>query len=226
VLSEALGDLLISAAAIALSPVPIVAAVVVLGGPRARTAGPALLAGWLLGLAAVTALVLVVFSNGDDPDSTTADAIHWVELAVGLLFLVLAARKWRSRPAADAPPAPPPAWMASVQDVAAGRALLLGAGLAAANPKNLALIVTAGGSISEAGLDAADTVLAGVVFVLLASATVLLPVVGSLVAPARAVRPLAAVRAFMDANGTTIVIVILLLLGAKLVGNGLGALWT
>jgi hypothetical protein len=39
-LNEAIGDLLPSALAIALSPIPIVAAVVVLGAPNARMAGP------------------------------------------------------------------------------------------------------------------------------------------------------------------------------------------
>ena len=43
----ALGSLLPSAVAIALSPIPIVAIVLVLGSPRARTSGPAFVLGWV-----------------------------------------------------------------------------------------------------------------------------------------------------------------------------------
>lgn len=57
-LDDAIGDLLPSALAVALSPIPIVAIVLVLGAPRARTAGPAFLLGWVAGLVAVAGAVL------------------------------------------------------------------------------------------------------------------------------------------------------------------------
>ena len=55
----AIGELLPSAIAVALCPIPIVAVVIVLGSGRARTAGPAFALGWIAGLAAVSALVVL-----------------------------------------------------------------------------------------------------------------------------------------------------------------------
>jgi hypothetical protein len=41
----------------------------------------------------------------------------------------------------------------------------------------------------------------------------------------RAARPLAAVKQFMSDNNAVIMMVVLLLLGAKLLGDGLAGLW-
>jgi len=53
-LNDVIGDLLPSAFAVALSPIPIVAVVLVLGAPTARTAGPAFALGWIGGLLPVS----------------------------------------------------------------------------------------------------------------------------------------------------------------------------
>ena len=104
------------------------------------------------------------------------------------------------------------------------RAAALGAALSGANPKNLALTLAASASISEAGLDRADTALAIVVYVALGSITVAGSVLLYLVSPRRAVRPLSAVGKFMSENSAVIMMVVLLLLGAKLLGDGLGGI--
>ena len=49
-LGEVIGDLLPSAVGVALSPVPIVAVILMLGTPRARTNGPMFAVGWVAGL--------------------------------------------------------------------------------------------------------------------------------------------------------------------------------
>jgi Sap, sulfolipid-1-addressing protein len=62
-LGEAIGDLLPAAVGVALSPVPIVAVILMLGTPRARTNGPAFAAGWVAGL--VTVGVTGLSAGGD-----------------------------------------------------------------------------------------------------------------------------------------------------------------
>lgn len=47
-LQEAIGSVLSFAVVVAISPIPIVGVVLMLGTPRARSNGPAFLAGWLL----------------------------------------------------------------------------------------------------------------------------------------------------------------------------------
>jgi threonine/homoserine/homoserine lactone efflux protein len=221
VLSDAIGDLLPSAFAVALSPIPIVAVVLVLGAPRARAAGPAFALGWVAGLVAVSVVVVLVLGGGSDEQDT---GINWLKVAIGILFWVMAAKQWQKRPKAGEDPAMP-SWMTSIDSASPPRAAVIGAALSGANPKNLALTLAASASIAEAGLNTADTAIAIVVFVALGSVTVAGLVLFYLVDADRAARPLGAVKQFMSDNNAVIMMVVLLLLGAKLLGDGLAAIW-
>ena len=223
VLSDAVGDFLPSAIAVALSPIPIVAVVVVLGAPRARTAGPAFALGWIAGLLAVSVVVVLLVGGGSDPDSDDP-GLNWLKIGIGIAFLLMAAKQWTKRPKPGQEPETP-SWMATIDSATPGRAALLGAALSGANPKNLALTLAAAASIAEAGLDDADTAIAVAVFTALGSMTVAGSVLFYLVAGDRAARPLAAVKQFMTANNAVIMMVVLLLLGAKLLGDGLADVW-
>ncbi len=117
-----------------------------------------------------------------------------------------------------------PEWMDSIASITAPKAAALGTALSAANPKNLALTLAASASISEAGLDRTDTTLAILIYVALGSITVAGSVFLYFLSPERAARPLAAVGRFMSENSTVIMMVVLLLLGAKLLGDGLGGI--
>lgn len=221
--SDAIGGLLPSAFAVALSPIPIVAVVLVLGGPRARTAGPAFAFGWIAGLLSVSVIVVLLVGSADDPDSDDP-GLNWLKLALGVLFLLMAARQWAKRPKPGEEP-DAPSWMATIDAATAPRAVLLGAALSGANPKNLALTLAASASIAEAGLDRADTAIAVAVFIALGSVTVAGSVLFYLLDADRAARPLAAVKQFMSDNNAVIMMVVLLLLGAKLLGDGLADVW-
>jgi threonine/homoserine/homoserine lactone efflux protein len=223
VLGDAIGNLLPSALAVALTPIPIVAVVLVLGAPNARTAGPSFAAGWIAGLVFVSIVVVLLVGTGDDPDSDDP-GLNWFKVAIGVLFLLMAARQWTKRPAQGEEP-PTPGWMTGIEGATPRKALLLGATFAGANPKNLALTVAASASIAEAGLDHADQAIAVVVFIALASVTVAGPVLFSLLDADRAARPLAAVKQFMADNDAVIKMVVLLLLGAAILGDGLGDVW-
>ena len=82
-LNQAIGDLLPAAAAVALSPIPIVAVVLVLDSPRARVNGPAFAPGWVAGLAVVSVLVVLVAGEASDPDSDVAAGVNWVVAGIG-----------------------------------------------------------------------------------------------------------------------------------------------
>jgi len=222
VLDDAIGGLLPAAVAVALSPIPIVAVVVVLGAPRARTAGPAFALGWIAGLLAVSVVVVLLVGSASDPDSDDP-GVNWLKLGIGIVFLLMAAKQWTKRPRPGREPEVP-GWMATIDSATPPRAALLGMALSGANPKNLALTLTAAASIAEAGLDTTDTAIAVAVFTALGSITVAGSVLFYLVDADRAARPLAAVKQFMSDNNAVIMMVVLLLLGAKLLGDGLAVL--
>ncbi|WP_426571541.1 GAP family protein [Aquihabitans sp. McL0605] len=219
-LIQAIGQLLPAAVAVALSPIPIIAIVLMLGTPKARTNGPAFAVGWVAGLVVVMAVVLVV-AGGSDTSSTASDTVNWFQVAVGVLFLVMAAKQWRGRPK-KGEVAEMPSWMATVDKIEPGKALLLGAALSAANPKNLALTASAAAAIAQAGLSDGDTVLAALAFVIIGSITVAGSVVFYLVDTDKASVALASVKDFMTEHNAVIMMVILLLLGVKILGQGLG----
>lgn len=222
-LNDAIGDLLPSAIAVALSPIPIVAVVVVLGAPRARTAGPAFALGWIAGLLTVSVIVVLVVGSGSDPDGDDP-GLNWLKIVIGIAFLLMAAKQWTKRPKPGKEPETP-SWMATIDSAAPARATLLGAALSGANPKNLALTLTAAASIAEAGLDTRDTAIAVAVFTALGSITVAGSVLFYLLAGDRAARPLATVKQFMADNNAVIMTVVLLLLGAKVLGDGIADVW-
>ena len=222
-LDDAIGGLLPAAVAVALSPIPIVAVVVVLGAPRARTAGPAFALGWIAGLLAVSVVVVLLVGSASDPDSDDP-GVNWLKLGIGIVFLLMAAKQWTKRPRPGREPEVP-GWMATIDSATPPRAALLGMALSGANPKNLALTLTAAASIAEAGVDTTDTAIAVAVFTLLGSITVAGSVLFYLLAGDRAARPLAAVKQFMADNNAVIMMVVLLLLGAKLLGDCLAGLW-
>jgi len=219
-LYQAIGALLPSAVGVALSPVPMIAVILMLATPRARTNGAAFAAGWITGLVIVSIVVLTVAGGADDPSSTASDSVNWVTLGLGLLFLVLAARQWRSRPRHGEAPTLPK-WMATVDSFPTRRSLVLGAALSGANPKNLALTLAAAGSIAQSGLSAGESAVAVAVFVVIGSLTVVGPVAWYLMASDRAAGPLEHLKDFMAEHNAVIMMVVLLVLGAKLIGNGL-----
>jgi threonine/homoserine/homoserine lactone efflux protein len=216
---EAIGGLLPSAVGVALSPVPIIAVILMLATPSGRGNGIAFAVGWVVGLLVVSVAVLLLAGSADRSGGASTTT-SWVKLGLGVAFLVLAVRQWRKRPEPGAE-APLPAWMQTVDTFGTGRSLGLGAVLSGVNPKNFALSVASGASIAQAGLSAGGDAVAVAVYAVIGSLTVVGPVLLTLVAPRRASATLAHVKGFMGEHNAAIMTVLFLVLGAKLVGDGL-----
>jgi threonine/homoserine/homoserine lactone efflux protein len=223
VMSPVIGELLPVAAGVALSPIPIVAVVLVLGSRHARTAGPAFAAGWVIGIGALMTILVLLADGIDEADGADGGGIDVIMLLIGIALVALAARKVTTRPRGDEP-TPMPGWMTSIDHITAGRAFGLALLTSAANPKNLALGAAAAATITQAGLSSGDTVTVTVVFVVLASLTVAGAVIVRLVGGARTERPLEAVKEFMITYNAVIMALILFLFGLKVIGDSLGGL--
>jgi len=222
-MGQAIGDLLPAALGVALSPVPIIAVILILGTPRASSNGLAFAIGWVAGLAVVSVVAVLLASGSDDPDSGASTTVDVIKLLLGALFLVAALGQWRKRPKGGQP-AQMPGWMQTIDRFTPGKSLGFGVALSGANPKNLALTLVAAASIAQAGLDGGGTAVSIIVFVVIGSLTVAGPVLYNLVARDRAAGPLASVKSFMTEHNAVIMMVLLLVLGAKLLGNGIAGL--
>lgn len=221
-MGEAIGQVLPLGVGVALSPIPIVGVVLMLGTPRARANGLAFLAGWIVGLALVGTVVLLVSSGAEaSEEGQPADWVNTLKLVLGVVLLGLAARRWRGRPrAGEEPPMPP--WMRTIDRFTSARAAALAFALAAVNPKNLILTVAAAAAIAQTGVGAGRQAVALAVFVLIGTLGTGAPVVIYLTAGERAQPRLAALKDWMAANNSTIMAVLLLVIGAKLIGDGVG----
>lgn len=222
-LSSALGELLPAALGIAISPLPIIASILMLLSSRPGRAAPAFAFGWVLGLTAVTLVVLFAAGPSGADTGDGSDTTFWIKLVLGLLFIALAIKTWHGRPA-DGDESEPPKWMASLDSVGPLAALGMGAALSGLNPKNLALAVTGSVAIASADLDTAATVGCIIVFVLLGSILVVGPVIAYFAARDAMAGPLSSLKTFMQVHNAAIMTVLLAVLGLSNIGKGLGGL--
>jgi Sap, sulfolipid-1-addressing protein len=223
-MGNALGDILPMAIGVAISPVPIIAVILMLFTQRARSNGVAFLLGWVLALAVVGSIILILANLGKISSGGTASTLGFVlKLLLGLLFLFMAVRQWRGRPKEGEEPHMPN-WMASIDQFTPGKAFGFAAVLAGVNPKNLGLTLAAALSIAEANVSDAESWIMLAVFVIIASLTVAVPVLYYLFAGQSAEKTLTIWKNWLAANNATVMCILLLVLGMLLVGQGLGGL--
>ncbi len=222
-MTSVLGDLLPLAVGVAISPVPIIATILMLLAPKAGGTSAGFLAGWVAGIAVATTVFTVLaragFGASDDPSTV----VSWVKIVLGVLLVLLAGRQWRSRPRAGAD-APLPKWMSAIDTFTPPKAAGLGFLLSAINPKNLLMCVAAGAAIGAGDLTGTGNVVAVVVFTVLAASTVAIPVLAYAVAKERMRHPLDELKVWLQANNTAVMSVLLLVIGVVLVGKGVGGL--
>jgi threonine/homoserine/homoserine lactone efflux protein len=225
-LGHAVGDILGHAAAVAVSPPAIIAIILILATPRGRPNGLLFTLGWVLGLAVLGAIMLAIGSAGGASahhhPATWVGALH---LALGVLLVLFGALEWRRRPR-DPAQAQLPTWMAAIDRFTPLKALGLGLALSAANPKNAPLTISAGASISSAGIPVPQQIVTLAIFVIIASLAVVAPVVVYLIMDERAKSMLGSWRDWAVRHNTAVIAVLFFVFGLKLVGDGISILAT
>jgi threonine/homoserine/homoserine lactone efflux protein len=223
-MGQAIGQVLSFGIGVALSPMPIIAVVLMLATPRGRANGTVFLAGWVAGLAGLGVIVLLV--AGGASASTHGSPKTWVsvlKIVLGVLLVALAVKQWRGRPRGDED-AKLPGWMQAIDTFTPVRAAGMAVLLSAINPKNLLLTVGAGAAIAQTGGSTADQAVALAVFVLLGTIGVGAPVAIYYLMGERATTILNRLHDWMARENTAIMAVICLIIGAKLIGDAVTAL--
>ena len=224
-MTSPIGDILAPAVGVAISPVPIIAVVLMLFSKKAKSNSLAFLLGWVLGQTIVGGIVLYIAGTQDlSPGSGPSTAASAIRLLLGLLLLFLAAKQWKKRPRPGEEPEMPK-WMETIDSFTRVKALGLALLLSGVNPKNLVLTMAAALSIAQANLSRLQSFVLLGVFVIIGSITVALPVIVYLIMGDKAAKTLNEMKSWLTHNNATVMFVLLLILGVDLVGRSIASLW-
>ena len=219
---DSIGLTLPQAVGIAASPFPVIAVIIILMSPGAKRTGVLFMLGWVIGiLAATTAFSFATrLAVGDATEAESQPFLALFKIALGALLILMAIRQWRKRPGPDTEPEMP-SWMSRVDGMRPGAAFILALGLAVANPKNLIMAATAGSVIGASREVIGDSVWVIVIFTLVATISVTLPVLAATVAPKASASALASTRTWLVANNATIMTVLFVILATQNIGAGI-----
>ncbi len=201
-IGPSIADVLPLAVGVLVSPIPIIAIILMLFSPGARSNGPAFLLGWVVGLGAVSAIVYAI-SNGADVSGSSgaSDSTSVVKMVLGGVLVLMGFRHWRKPPV---------------------KAFGLAVVLSAVNPKNLILTAGAASTVGQNGVSTGDAVVVLAVFVVVASLSIAAPVTVGLLAGDRAQRVLDTWKGWLEQNNATVMAVLLVVIGVVLFAKGLG----
>ncbi|MFC9876389.1 GAP family protein [Nocardia salmonicida] len=218
-MGSVIGGLLPLAVGVAVSPIPIIAAILMILSKNAGGAAKGFAVGWVAGILVVTGVMTLLAGTLGGTDSEPSTGASIVKIILGVALVVLAVIQWQERSQTEVP-----GWMKAIDTLTPVKALGLGALLSGVNPKNLLLCVSAGVAIGAGGLSAGGNLVAIVVFTLLASVTVLAVVVGYMVAADKLGPTLDSLREWLQLNNHAVMAIVLLIMGAVVVGKGIGGL--
>ncbi|HVQ98637.1 MAG TPA: GAP family protein [Mycobacterium sp.] len=219
-LGSALSRLIPLALVIALSPLSIIPAVLVLHSPRPRPSGLAFLTGWFVGLTAMTAFFVAASDGLAFLHKSPPTWASWVRVVLGSALIGFGVYRWVTRHSHSEMPG----WMRSLEGVTPGRAALLGALLAVVRPEVLLVCAAAGLTIGGPEIGASGSWTAAVIFVVVAASSVAVPIVAYAGAGDRLDEPLARLKNWMDQHNAALVAAVVVLIGALVFYHGINAL--
>ena len=217
---SALTGLISLALVIALSPFSVIPAVLVLQTPRPRPTSLALLTGWLVALAALTAIFIAVSGLLGGLHKSPPTWASWLRIGVGAALIVFGVFRWLTRHRHTHTPA----WMRSLASLTPARAGATGAVLAVVRPEVLLICAAAGLAIGSAGLGVTRTWISAAIFVAVAASTVAIPVLAYAGAGDRLEDPLARLKDWMDRHNAALLAAILVLIGSLVLYKGIHTL--
>lgn len=214
-----LTELIPLALVVALSPLSIIPAVLVLHTPRPRPTGLAFLGGWLVGLFVLTAVFVEVSSLLGGLDKAPRWA-SWLRIVLGVALIAFGVYRWLTRAKSEHSPA----WLNSMSKLSPARAAATGAALTAINPKVLFICAAAGLTIGSAGLGQHRAWPAVIYYAAIAGSTVALPILAYAISGDRLDPLLARVKEWMERQHAVLMAGILIVIGLLVLYKGIHAL--
>lgn len=220
-----IGDTLPLGVGIALNPIAIVVGILLLAAARSPRNGVAFAIGWISGLTLLLLLVSVLVERWVTADPVNAPRLLAAcKVIAGVFLIAFSVRElWDSTRRGQK--VSPPKWMEFIAVAGMGRSAVMGLFLSVVSLKNLILMAAAASVIGQAGLGIRGIVVAVGIFVAICSIGVLIPLLLQLFGGERAANFLDNWGTWLEANVGTITAVVMVLMGANLVGKGISGLF-
>jgi hypothetical protein len=219
---HAFGGILPLAFAAAVSSMPIIAVSVILISPRRGESALPFLTGWVLGCLAVLIIgTLAAQALPVQPRRRPETTIAVLEILIGLGLVALGLLALRKR--TETTVGPLPGWVERIDTF--GSLPAFGVGLAL-NVRPKALLLAAAASLVLRGgkLGPAESLIMIAVYTAIATSTVSVPTVLTLLFPERMEPHLNAARAWLTRNGLLITAMVMIVIGVVIAGAGIGNL--
>ena len=218
-MGQALGSLLPLGVAAAVSTVPILVTILILLSENRNRSALAYLIGWVVGTLFLVTVGTVAASSLPEPRPRQPDTIVGaleILLGVGAVSLgILAFRRRQERASGQEPK-----WAQAVGAFGAGRSLGLGLALNL-RPKSVLLCAAAGLALDSANDGVEVTAVLVLVYTVVATSTVAVPIIATLISPTRMEPRLVEARKRLDDNGRLVSGAMMVMIGMLLVAVGI-----
>jgi hypothetical protein len=206
------------------SPTRVMAATLMLFSSRARSVAGAYAVGWVLGVTICVAAFTLGATLASDilssSDSQNGDAL--LDLLVGVVMIAMSAVAWRSRPRPGVD-RHPERLNRVVDRLTPLSALGLGLAFSIVSPTHLLAIASFGAAIAGSGMSVAEQVAVAVIFIVLCTSSITVPVGVAIVSPARSEAPLRRLHDWLSEHGQTVLVVMFLVIGVIFLGKAIAA---
>ncbi len=227
----------------AANPLPVIGQLALVTRADGRPAALGLTAGWAGALVVVTGLLAAgaaavvgalfgapadgqryaAYEPGVGADASGGGGgASWIPVLIGLALLVLGVLSWLKKP--RDPDAPPSRLARAFDTLTPAKAVLLGAGLALVKPKTIAAVIGASAIIGADELPFGPSALLVVLFAVVGSLTIGLPLVLAVVGGARSAGLLASMQSALSRHSARITGGLLFVIGAIILVMGVTTL--
>jgi threonine/homoserine/homoserine lactone efflux protein len=209
---------------VAISPLNVIPAILLLFTTRPLANASLFLAGFIAGVGAVLAL-LVVFAGaiGLSQASGHSSWVGPIKAIVGAYLVVAAIRKFRGRPR-TLEDAAMPKWMDGISSFQPRKSAAVGLVVGAANPKNIAMALGASLTVASASLTSGNQAIVMAIYTLIAVLGVLAPLIVVLVMGDRSHAILDSWKTWLAQNNAAVMSVLFAVFGVVLISKGISGL--
>jgi hypothetical protein len=221
---KVLGEILPEAIAIAFNPLAVIAVILLLIGQRGRPGALSYTSGWVIGLTLLSLIIYSISEVSREPRWGVPRHLPELQILIGIVFLLMAVFQLIKIQKQKQIGPPNYKWLDKLDTVPLLVVFVLAFVMAALNIKNIGLVLSAFASMRDEGLYGLYSLIIFGVFVLFGSLPVIAPVFYNYLKGPVAQGVLKNWRDWLLTNNGLVMGILFLILGIKLLGQGISGL--